>query len=160
MTDQPVITATNGNSTPPPVATLSDLEPSLITIVVTLVDDSEVTIPLKLVPQYRMMRLNAMVPSAMPPVVDYDLKNSGRPVYNYNDSTFIADSVEVNWKRNCLIMAEMIQLPIPGETLDERATYIREHFDPLVTDQLAGVIGERREKAKARIVTRAETFHG
>ncbi len=48
---------------------------------------------------------------------------------------------------------------IPGETLEEQAAYIRETFDPIVTDQLVSVIGERREKAKARIITRAETFH-
>jgi len=151
MTDSPNITP------PPPAASLSDLECSTITVVITLADDSEVTVPMKLIPQFRMMQLNAMIPSAIAPIVDY--KAADKPVYNYNDPAYVAAANEVYFKRNCLNLAEMVLMPIPGDTLEERATYIREKFDPLVTDQLVSVVGIQREKVKARIITRAETFH-
>ena len=141
----------------PQIASLSDLECSTITVVVTLADDADVSIPVRMIPQHRMMQLSASIPSAVPPLVDYAA--GGKPVYNYNDNTFIANASEVAFKRNCLMLAEMIQMDIPGEALEDKAQYIREKFDPLVTEQLIGVINDRREKAKARVVTRAETFH-
>lgn len=142
---------------PPQKAILSDLECATITVVITLADDNEVTVPMKMIPQYRMMQLSAMIPSAVPPLVDYAA--GGKPVYNYNDAVFVAAVGKVNFERSCLMLAEMVKLDIPGETLEEKAAYIRETFDPIVTDQLVSVISERREKAKARIITRAETFH-
>lgn len=141
----------------PQKASLSDLECATITVVITLADNAEVALPMKMIPQYRMMQLSAMIPSAVPPLVDYAA--GGKPVYNYADAKFVADVGEVQFKRNCLMLAEMVQIDIPGETLEEKSTYIREKFDPIVTDQLVSVVGERREKAKARIITRAETFH-
>ena len=143
----------------PQKATLSDLECATITVVITLADDSPVTVPMKMIPQHRMMQLSAMIPSAMPPVVDYKTDGSRQPIYGYNDPAFVASVGRVQFERNCLMLAEMVQLDIPGATTEEKASYIRETFDPIVTDQLVNVIGERREKAKARIVTRAETFH-
>lgn len=143
----------------PQKATLADLECAMITVVIQLADDTEVTVPVKMIPQYRMMQLSAMIPSALPPVVDIQ-HGTQKPVYNYNDPAFVAQVGEVQFKRNCLMLAEMVKIDIPGETLDDKALYIRENFDPIVTDQLVNVVGERREKAKARIVTRAETFHG
>jgi hypothetical protein len=146
----------------PQKATLLDLECATITVVVTLADDAEVTVPMRLIPQYRMMQLSAMIPSAVPPQpVDAVKAADGgvKWIYNYNDPAYIAEASEVAYKRNALMLAEMIQIDIPGETLEECATYIRDKFDPLVTDQLTSVIGMQREKAKARIITRAETFH-
>jgi len=146
----------------PQMATLSDLECSTITVVVTLADENEVAIPVKLIPQWRMMQLSAMIPSAVPPVTDGAKQPDGsvKWVYNYSDAGYLAAASEVGFKRNTLMLAEMVQMEIPGETLEKRAEYIRERFDPLVTDQLVSVIGMQREKAKARIITRAETFHG
>jgi len=147
MTDKPA----------PQVATLGDLECATITVIVTLADESEVTIPLRLLPQHRMMQLAATIPSAQPPLVNY--ASGGKPIYNYNDSAFVAEVNEIAFKRNCLMLAEMIQMNITGETVEDKAQYIREKFDPLVTEQLIGIVNDRREKAKARIITRAETFH-
>lgn len=143
-------------------AILSDLECSTITVVVTLADDAQVTVPMKLIPQYRMMQLNAMIPAAPLPAPTDAVKKADGTIdwkINYNDPTYIAASNEVWFKRNCLNLAEMVLLPIPGDTLEDRAQYIREKFDPLVTDQLVSVVGMQREKVKARILTRAETFH-
>lgn len=160
MTDNPIDVTTPVKALETPQkATLSDLECALITVVITLADDSEVTVPMKMIPQYRMMQLSAMIPSAMPPMVDIQ-HGTQKPIYNYSDPAFVAAVGKVQFERNCLMLAEMVKIDIPGETLEGKATYIRETFDPIVTDQLVNVIGERREKAKARIVTRAETFHG
>lgn len=159
MTDLPEIVPTPADAPKTPqTATLSDLECATITVVVTLADDAEVTIPVRMIPQYRMMQLSAMIPSAVPPLVDY--ASGGKPIYNYADSVFVAAVGEVTFKRNCLMLAEMVQMQLPGDTLEDKATYIREKFDPLVTDQLVSVVGMQREKVKARIITRAETFHG
>lgn len=156
MTDNPEIAISP--------ASLSDLECGTITVVVTLADSAEVTVPMKLLPQYRMMQLSAMIPNApLPQPTDAAGKNpdgSVKWIYNYNDPVYVAAANEVYFKRNCLILAEMVQLTIPGDSLQERADYIREHFDPLVTDQLTSVVSIQREKVKARIITRAETFHG
>jgi len=156
MTDSP-------NITPQPLAaTLSDLECSTITVVITLADSAEVTVPMKLIPQFRMMQLSAMIPDAPPPPPGKDIrKNPDGSMnwdFNYNDPAYVAADAEVNWKRNCLMLAEMLQLPLTGETLQEKADYIRTAFDPLVTDQLISVVRIQRQKVKARIITRAETF--
>lgn len=154
MTDAPTVTTP---AETPQIATLSDLECATITVIVELADASTVSVPMKMIPQYRMMQLSAMIPSAVPPL--RDIAPGGKPVYNYEDSAYIANVGKVNFERSSLMLAEMISLSIPGETLEERATYIREKFDPIVTDQLVNVIAKRREEAKARIITRAETFH-
>lgn len=159
MTDLPESVAVQVAAPPKPpaqVATLSDLECALITVEVELSDGVPLLVPCKLIPQFRMIQLGNMIPGATAPVVDY--KSGGIPVYNYADPAYIAAALEINFKRNCLRLAEMIQMPIPGETLQERADYIRDHFDPRVTEGLAGVISSQVEKAKARIITRAETF--
>lgn len=159
MTDNPIdVTAPAKAPTTPQKATLGDLECATITVIVSLADESEVIVPMKMIPQYRMMQLSAMIPSAMPPMVDIQ-HGTQKPIYNYADPAFVAAVGEVSFKRNCLMLAEMVKIDIPGETLEEKAKYIQETFDPIVTDQLIGVVSERREKAKARIVTRAETFH-
>lgn len=156
MTD---ITPTETPKTPTQMATLDDLECATITVEIELADEARVILPMKMIPQFRMMQLSAMIPSATPPQ-PIDFISGGRPVYNYNDPAYIASVNEVTFKRSALMLAEMVCIDIPGNTLEEKALYIREKFDPLVTDQLIAVISERREKAKARVVTRAETFHG
>lgn len=155
MTDEP---NTPILPTPPPLATLSDLECATITVVVSLADDSEVIVPLKLITQARMMELGATVPSPKAPVVDY--APGGKPVFDYTDAGYQAAMAKANLARNTLSLAEMLQLYIPGATTDEKAQYIREKFDPIVTQSLIGVVNDQIGKAKARVISRAETFHG
>jgi hypothetical protein len=56
-------------------------------------------------------------------------------------------------------MAEMMLMDIPGETNEQKAEYIRDKFDPLITEQIMLFISELRMKARARVIARAETFH-
>lgn len=157
MTDSPVQTTTEPMTLPtPPIAKLEDLEAATINMVITLADNSEVTWPMRMLPQYRQMQLTAGIVNPQPPLIDFG--KGGVPVYNHNDPAYIAGVEEAAFKRNSILIAEMSLIDIPGETLEERATYIREKFDPLVTEQIVLALKLQREKGKARIISRAATF--
>ena len=142
----------------PPLAQLADLECETINMVVTLMDGAEVTLPMKMLPQYRMMEITADIPEVKPPVKDFDLKKHGEPVYDYEDKAFLASAEAMTFKRNSVIIAESLLIDIPGETLAEKAEYVRTKFDPLVLEQIVLALRIQREKAKARIVARAGMF--
>jgi hypothetical protein len=63
--------------TPQP-ATLSDLECATINVAVSLADGEEVTIALKLIPQYRMMQLANTIPQPTLAVADFGA--GGKPI--------------------------------------------------------------------------------
>lgn len=140
----------------PPMAILSDLEAATINMVITLADNSEVTLPMKMLPQYRMLELTAQIRDPNPPLIDYG--QGGKPIFNYEDPAYIAGVEQAAFKRNSILIAEMVLIDIPGDTLEAKAEYIRTKFDPLVTEQIVLALRLQREKAKARIVTRAATF--
>lgn len=165
MTDAPEITqapAALPEKPSPTLATLSDLECANITLIVPLHDEKEVAVPIRMVSQYRRMQINAMVAEPTPPTVDGNRAADGTInwVKNFSDPNYLMAATEANFKRNSMVMAEMIQLALPGDTLDEKGQYIREKFDPLVTQQIWNWYVNQFEKAKARIITRAETFLG
>lgn len=141
----------------PPQAILADLEHATITLIITLMDDSEVTLPMKMLPQYRMMELTTNIPDPLPPIKDYKLPG-GDPIYDFNDKTYIADRERATFNRNSAIIAESLLIDIPGETVDAKAAYVREKFDTLVLEQIVLALQMQRQKAKARIVARAATF--
>jgi len=144
---------------PIPLATLADLECATITVEIELSDGVPLLVPCKLIPQWKLVQIGSVVPNAQPPLVDYAA--GGKPVYNYSDPGYIAAQMEVNFRRNCLQLAAMIQIEIPdADTNEKRADYIRDNFDPRVTEGLAGIINQQIERVKARILTRAETFLG
>lgn len=142
--------------TTPPMATLDDLKLATITVVVMLADGEERTLKLHNISRLRIYQIRNSVPEPMPPIVDYLAAN--KPVYNTRDQGYIAQMAEVNYKRNSLVLLEMLQLEIPGETTDERLAFMQEQLDPMVYDALLEVVTSILEKAKARIISRADTF--
>lgn len=143
-------------ATTPPMATLDDLKLATITVVITLADGEERTLILHNISRLRIYQIRNSVAEPMPPVVDYLAAN--KPVYNYRDQGYLSQMAEVNYKRNSLVLLEMLQLDIPGDTADDRLTFMQEQLDPMVYDALLDVVTGILEKAKARIISRAETF--
>lgn len=140
----------------PPLAKLEDLEAATVNMVITLADDSEVTWPMKMLPMYQMMQITAPYPDPKPPIAD--LKYGGAPVYDRTDPTYLAGCEQAAWMRNSLLIAEMSLIELPGDTREAKAEHIRNKFDPLVSEQIVLALHLQREKAKARIVSRAATF--
>lgn len=140
----------------PPLAKLDDLEVATINMVITLADNSEVTLPMKMIPRFKMLQLTASIPDPEPPLIDYG--KGGVPIYNRNDATYLAGCEQASFKRNSILIAEMVLIELPGETLEQKAEYIRDKFDPLVTEQIVLALKLQQEKAKARIISRAATF--
>lgn len=158
MTDSP--TPTNAPKALP-MATLADLEASTINLAITLIDGNEVLLPIKLLSEYRTIQINHMRPTPDAPTTDAKkVDGAVQWIKNYNDPTYQLEAAKVISERASLQLAEMIQLPIPGDDLEAKGEYIRSKFDQLVIDQIFGAIREQREKAKARVITRAETFLG
>lgn len=155
MTDNPITEAAS-TAPPIPMATLDDLKLATITVVVMLADGAEVALKLNNISRFKIYQIRNSVKEPLPPIVDYIAAD--KPIYNRLDQGYLSQMIEVNYKRNSLVLLEMLQLDIPGETADERLTFMQEQLDPMVYDALLEVVTSILDKAKARIIHRADTF--
>lgn len=158
MTDAIISPAVAAPTVPPvpPMATLDDLRLATITVVIPLADGEERSLKLNNISRLRMMQIRNSVQEPLPPVVDY--LAADKPVYNYRDASYQMQMAEVNYKRNSLIMIEMLQIVIPGDTPDEKMQFMQEQLDPMVYDALIDIVTGILAKAKARVISRADTF--
>lgn len=159
MTDAPITpTADVKPLETPPVAKLADLELATINMVVTLMDGAEVTLPMKMLPQFRMMEITTAVPDPLLKAPLKDWGKGGVPILDEEDRVYLAEKERTTFLRNSIIIAESLLIDIPGSTPTEKAEYVREKFDPLVLEQITMALQIQRQKAKARIIARAATF--
>lgn len=140
------------------LATLDDLSPTLLNVIIELEDGREALMRLKTLSSFRIAAIQATIALPAPPQSGFD--KVAQPVYNYHDASYQNAYVEVQIKRNLLVLAHMIQEPaIPGETEAEKLAWMEEHISPAIQDQLLRLIKVINSKGEARIYHRASTFH-
>jgi hypothetical protein len=133
MTDDPQVKPTK----PRRLATsLADLKSPEFSVIFEY-EDYELEVPIRIPSAHEWNRIGRAVTAPVPPISGVDANK--RPVYD---------------------LLECIQLPIDGETLEEKVASLRASIGINAFWQLNSAIGGKIAEGEARIVNRAETFHG
>lgn len=136
----------------PKLATLEDLKPITITVVLTLADGEERTVNMRLLSTLRCYQIENSIPDPQPPIQDYGAK--GVPIYDLKDPVYLQKRLEAVYQRKQLLLAEMMGLNVKGDTAAERLANIGEKLDPIICETLMRLIGEITKRPSARIVSR------
>lgn len=144
----------------PPVATLDDLltlEKAMI--IVTLEDGSELSVPIRVPTQWEMLQIAHEVTYPSPPTAGVDPKTK-RPFFDFNHPSYIAARESVDMDRNYRTLLAALQLDVPGDTKEEKLTFLKTKFSARITRQLNTAIAVLVGGGQARVAGRAATFLG
>lgn len=154
MTDNPQI-----NDTPQP-ATLEDLlAPEHATVIVQLEDGKEVTVNLRIPTAWQQLQIRQQVSDPAPPVSGIDPKTK-RPIFDFNNPAYLAAREQAEMDRNYRMLLFALELPIPGNTDDEKLEFLKTKFSARLTRQLNVGMAVLVGGGQARIAGRAATFLG
>lgn len=138
------------------ITALSDFRSLEFDAEITLADEI-IEIPCKMLTYARYQQIGRMVATPAAPLNGAD--RNGRPIRNYDDPTWLAQRADAEDKRTFLRIAEMVQLPIDGKTLEEKAEKLQEILEPAIVIGLARVLNGQFNESEDAIANRAATFH-
>jgi hypothetical protein len=121
-------------------------------------EDYELEVPIRIPSAHEWNKIGRAVSAPVPPISGVDANK--RPVYDRNDPGYLQQMAEAEEERTYRRLLECIQLPIDGETLEEKVASLRASIGINAFWQLNSAIGGKIAEGEARIVNRAETFHG
>lgn len=141
----------------PALATLDDLKRVTVNVTLELADGTEVMVPMRSLSQHQVNSIRWEVDDPAPPISGTD--KSGRPVFDYNNPTYIKGRNEAEMERAYRVLLAALAIEIPGETKDDRLSYLKNEFDARVVRQLNEALGGLLMGGTARVAARAAEFH-
>jgi hypothetical protein len=140
------------------IASFADLAPVTILAEITMPDDDVLLVPMRELRYSEFARLGLEVPAPTPPMMGID-PTTKRPLYDYSNPDYQRQLTEANIRRGYRRLIEMIDIPIPGDTVDEKIDNLDKLTSHGVVKQLLDVVNELADKAEGRISAKAATFH-
>lgn len=137
-------------------ATLTDLEPADVNVIVTLADGEEVLFEMRTLSYLQYNQIRWSVADPAPPASGVD--KQGRPVFNYNDPGYLRARLEAETTRQYKVLLASLKLDIPGDTEADKLTYLQTKLDTAIGQQLMVLAIRLANQGDARIATRAESF--
>ena len=131
-----------------------DLPDRDITVFVEMADN-QLAFPCRTLTYKRFNELGRLIPDPEPP---FDAGPKGR-IYHLQDPAYLAKFPEVADKRMYYRLAEFLRLPIPGETMAEKAAYLSENLEYTIVKALIEAMQQNMLEGKAHVEARAATFH-
>lgn len=119
--------------------------------------DRILTVPLKTLSYFEWVRLGYEVQSPVPPTMGVD--KQGRPLLDTRDPTYLRQLDEAGMERGYIRLLAALDIPIPGDTREEKIAALKSRLDTNVVRQLQSILNQLASEGEARIVGRAETFH-
>lgn len=139
-----------------PVLSLDDLSTMQVNVEIELLNGDILAVPIKTLTYREWLEIGWEVPAPTPPISGVDA--SKRPVFNHNDPGYLANLERVNMERNYRRLLRALQIPIPGNTVDEQLDALKSKLDGAICRQLLNAINETGMAGEARIAARAESF--
>lgn len=140
------------------LATLADLEPTIVNVEVELEDGEYIVFRLRMPTFFEILKCERAVRLPDAPINGVD--KQGRPIRNPNDPGYQTEVAEVLTRRNMLQLAgAIIDLPIPGDTPEAKAEWLMENMPARIMRQLSAEFQAVIRGGEARIEDRAHTFH-
>lgn len=133
-----------------------DLAP--IRVIVEIEHGGEILeIPLKTLTYAEWNRLGTDIPMPTPPERGVD--KQGRPVFDHNNPDYLKRVEIVGEERIYNRLLASLDIPVPGETHEEKIQALKDMIDVSIMRQLIDTLSNFALKGEARIKHRAETFH-
>ena len=139
------------------VLSLDDLAPIAVRVEIEH-GDRLLVVPLKTLSYFEWVRLGYEVPNPVPPTMGVD--KQGRPILDTRDPSYLRALDEAALERGYVRLLAALDIPIPGATKAEQLAALKARLDTNVTRQLTAVLNQLASEGEARIMSRAETFHG
>lgn len=142
-------------------ATLEDMKPSFLIVEIDDVDeDGEpvvIEFKMRVLTYFRFNEVGKMVVDPSPEPMGVD--GNKRPLFNTNDATFRSKLNDAANERSIMRLAEsMVEPEIPGDTLQEKSTWIKENMPTAIVQALINAMGSTLVRGEARIKNRADSF--
>jgi hypothetical protein len=136
---------------------LDDLSPLKVRVEIEH-GDRVVVVPLRTLPFFEWVRLGYEVANPVPPTMGVD--KNGRPLLDTRDPGYLRALDEAGMERAYVRLLAALDIPIPGDTREEKLAALKAKLDTNVARQLNGVLNQMASEGEARIVARSETFLG
>lgn len=121
-------------------------------------EDYDLVVPIRIPSAHEWNQIGYSVLAPVPPINGVD--SNKRPVYDRNDPGYLRRLAEAEDERTYRRLLACIELPVEGETQDEKLASLRAALGPNAFWKLNALISQKLQEGEARIVNRAETFHG
>ncbi len=143
-------------------ATLADMQPSFLVVEMDDVDDDgePVTIEFKMrvLSYFRFNEIGKMVTDPTPETMGIDATTK-RPLFDTNSASFRNKLNDAANERSIMRLADsMVEPEIPGDSLQEKSTWIKDNMPTAIVQALINAMGSTLVRGEARIKSRADSF--
>lgn len=121
-------------------------------------DEYDLVVPIRIPSAHEWNQIGYSVQAPVPPVNGVD--GNKRPIYDRNDPGYLRRMAEAEEERTYRRLLACIELPIEGDTQEEKLDALRAAIGVNAFWKLNTLISEQIAEGQSRIINRAETFHG
>ena len=118
-------------------------------------DDQTLAFPCRMLTYKRFNELGRMIPDPEPPM----MAGPKGKIYDLQNPEYLAKFPEVAEKRMFYRLVEFLRMTIPGETMAEKAAYLSDNLEYTIVKALVEGMQQTMIEGKARVESRAATFH-
>ena len=139
------------------ITSLADVEPIHVYLEVERADDEIIAIPTRNLSYTRLLEIQQSVKLPTPEPMGVD--KQGKPIYDYNDATYLAARDMAIAMRDYQTLFEWLDLAIAGDDLKAKIATFEKAFVSAETRQMFEELNRQLRKGVARVTSQADTFH-
>lgn len=143
------------------MTTLDDLKPRIVTVTIELPHGEPFVVALRTLGYHEWNMIGSEIPD--PAIPRTRVGDDGKPALNPNDPDYLRARGEVTEERTYRRLASALiggGMELPGDDIGAQARYLRENIDAGIANVLIDFLVSTVAGGRARIETRADTFHG